>query len=284
MSTNGYTTIKKVDKILECVGVFTFDISIGQKCECLYPESRLAADDLTAIAKLSFPDSHSMLSSRNAECVYAYSYIALSTSSRVAGSVNSGKRGAPLSCYVYFRQVEDRTSSRGFCQKSFVIMSSSSGSFSNASELFGFVRAVGKKFFLAEEAGRGREVIEEAYSYSDQCRSPSSASLFRRTSSLSTRSMDLALPTSPVGNSEDHAVDELFTLVEGFWHVWEALVVGIPILVYAPGSAEVCSKAVIALLKLIEPLEYRVLYVRFSPCVTLTTQTSENRLPHVLLE
>ena len=160
-----------------------------------------------------------------------------------------------VQCYVYFRQVEDPTSSRGYYQKSFVLISSSSFNFSNSDELLSLARSIGNKYYIAEESGCGKEVLIDAFHHMShhhqvRRRSSSSTSLERlhRSSSI--------VSTSPMHTSHSHTIDTLYSLLPGLWHLWECLITGLPILVYCPGSPDDCSRLVIHLTTLIQPLHY----------------------------
>jgi hypothetical protein len=249
-------------KVVDAFGVFRFDLNEGQTCEFVYPHDGLPPDDLKTISMLSFPDSQSISQSGEVDCVYTFCYRVGSSSKT---PMSTGSSSSPLSeesfvqCYVYFRQVEDATNARGYYQKSFVLISSSSRLFSNADDLIGLVRRVGNKFYMAEETGCSREVLIDTFHHVE------ASGLYRlRTSSsdigtgltpLSTRSLELSgSPLSPSHSA--FALESIYLLIEGLWHLWEAVLVGLPIMVYCPGRADLCSRAVLALTSLISPVEY----------------------------
>ena len=250
-------------KLVDAFGVFTFDLNAGQSCEFVYPSDFMDSDDIKAISMLSFPDSQSIAHRQVFDCVYTFSYRA-STKSESNNGPSVTKRvlnsSDSLQCYVYFRQMEDLTNARGYYQKSFVLMSSSSSRFSNADDLLALVRRIGNKFYLAEESGCGREVLIDAYTHVEsngfvRMRSSSSSDFGASLTTLSTRSMELAgSPLSPSNSA--FAIESIYLLIEGLWHLWEALLVGIPIMVYCPSRADLCSRAVLAMPSIVAPIEY----------------------------
>ena len=250
-------------KLVDAFGVFAFDLNLGQICEYVYPHNVFTREDMKAISMLSFPDSQSATRSGISDCVYTFSYRIRGTDSSATDSaVRLGLDRATglLQCYVYFRQVEDPTNSRGYYQKSFVLISSSSRAFSNSNDLLTLVRRVGNKFYLAEETGCGREVLVDSYYHIQEIgftrhKSSSSSDLGTGLSSLSVRSLELSdSPSSP--SQSGAVVDVLFTLLPGLWHLWESLLVGLPVLVYCAGDASLCSRLVLSVPSLIAPLEW----------------------------
>ena len=250
-------------KLVDAFGVFAFDLNVGQICEFVYPSNVFSAEDLKAISMLSFPDSQSATRSGNYDCVYTFGYRVRGSSNSTTDSVvrlGLGRAPGLLQCYVYFRQVEDPSSARGYYQKSFVLISSYSRTFSNAGDLLTLVRRVGNKFYLAEETGCGREVLVDSYCHIEENgfsrhRSSSSSDMGTGLSSLSVRSLELS--ESPSSPSQSASVaDLLYTLLPGLWHLWEALLVGLPVLVYCPGDAGLCSRLSLSVPSLIAPLEW----------------------------
>jgi hypothetical protein len=253
----------RVTNLAEAFGVFVFDLNAGQACEFIYPNDRFSPSDLKTISMLSFPDSQSLSHRDSFDCVYAFGYRSSTGSDqRTASSRSSTDDGKSndMQCYVYFRQTEDPSNARGYYQKSFVLISRSSRTFSNAGDLTTLARRIGNKFFLAEESGCGREVLMDAYSHVEEhgfirLRSPSSSDLGMLLTSLSTRSLELSgSPLSPSNGA--FALESVYLLIEGLWHLWEALLVDLPILVYCPGRADLCSRIVLSLSSLTSPVEY----------------------------
>lgn len=251
-------------KLVYSFGVFVFDLNQGQSCEFCFPDDALSATDRKAISMLCFPDSQSASNSGNFESVYTFSYRVIEPVQN-SGSLRSNAEKEScsvefLQCYVYFRQVEDALSSRGYHQKSFVLMSSWSRSFSCADEMLRLSRRIGNKFYLAEERGCGKDVLIDAYGHVQEYgiiheQSAASMDLGTGLSSMTMRSLEI--PLSPKSSGRLGKIfDELYSLLSGLWHVWESLLAGLPILVHYPGSADMCSRAVLALPSLIFPIRY----------------------------
>jgi hypothetical protein len=241
-------------KLVHSFGVFYFDLNHGQSCEFSFPDGAVSEGDLKAISMLCFPDSQSATNTGNFDSVYTFSYRILKTNYEAPSRSSEGDF---LQCFVYFRQVEDPSNARGYYQKSFVLTSNWSRDFSSADDMLRLVRGVGNKFYLAERKGCGKDVLIDAYDHIQEYgyvrrRSGSAHDLGKGLSPLSERSLGPGL--SPRGNK---MIDEIHSLLRGLWHLWEALLVGLPILVHYPGSADLCSKTVLALPALINPIVYR---------------------------
>eukprot|EP00164_Ancoracysta_twista_P005295 GFYU01007249.1.p1 GENE.GFYU01007249.1~~GFYU01007249.1.p1 ORF type:complete len:759 (+),score=92.09 GFYU01007249.1:60-2336(+) len=98
---------------IECIGVVTFDLEIGQTMELCYPDNPLAADEMVNICFSAMPDSNS-------------SYIGDMTfyfRTKRATAVDDRTPDRFLYGYVHFRQHRDETISRGFFQKSVILLS-----------------------------------------------------------------------------------------------------------------------------------------------------------------
>jgi len=253
--------LDKIPRLVDAFGVFKFDLNFGQTCEFVYPADSLSSDDLKAISMLAFPDSQSGTQRDAFDCVYTFSHRLRGPRNHPSGDYGSSLResGQFIQCYVYFRQTEDASSARGYYQKSFVLISSSSRSFTNCDDLIALVRRVGNKFYLAEESGCGREVLMDAFSHVEEngfmrMRS-SSSDMGTSLTSLSIRSLELSgSPISP--STAAFALESIYLMIEGLWHLWEALLVGLPVLVYCPGRADMCSRLVLSMTSLISPVEY----------------------------
>ena len=253
-------TSEGFNKLVDSFAIFTFDLNLGQTCEYAYPPASFSAEDLKAISMLSFPDSQTV-NSNNFDCVYTFSYRSGKPSPTglpqpLQSQQPSGERFHQ--CYVYFRQVEDMSNPRGYYQKSFVMISSRSRTFQNSDEMFRLVRSIGNKFYLAEESGFGREILVDSYNHLEKhgisFRRGSYGEIAGRLSPISTRSSEISDPGSPSRSS--CSIDTVYSLFEGLWHLWEALMVGLPVLVYAPEDVDVCSHTVLAVSRLIQPIEY----------------------------
>jgi hypothetical protein len=248
-------------KLVESFAIFTFDLNLGHKCEYVYPANSFPLSELEAIAMLSFPDSQSA-NSNNCDCVYTFNYrLNTQPVTELTLPIKSKQKQCDkfVQCYVYFRQFEDQTNTRGYYQKSFVIISSYSEKFNNADDMLRLVRSVGNKYYIAEEVGCGREVLVDAFDHIEEfgyTRRRAESDLSGKPSPISTsKSLDLSPPSSP--SRSTNTFDTLYSLFEGMWHLWEAVIVGLPILLYAPGDPDICSRCVIAVSNLAAPVEYQ---------------------------
>lgn len=109
-----------------CICIVDFDIGVGQVLEHIYPPSTALSDnERTNICYLAFPDS-------NSGCMGDTKFH---VSLRTTNPLSSHQRAYNRECqphlkadvghywgYVYFRQVKDATSKRGYFQKSFVLV------------------------------------------------------------------------------------------------------------------------------------------------------------------
>jgi hypothetical protein len=154
---------------------------------------------------------------------------------------------------VYFRQVEDVTSARGYYQKSFVLFSSST---TIEEPLLAYARSIGHKFFIAEASGCGMDVLVDALDELNKSTGlslpvPRSSTVFDDSNRLSARTrLRLTL-----GDSRVDVPDLLYSFTDALWHLWESIMVGLPILVYA-GEPDVVCHLVTELTRLVAP--YRV--------------------------
>ena len=225
-------------------GVFKFDLNIGQTCELVEPRDFLSDSTLRSMSMLCFPDSQSIASkSMTYDCLYYFTFN-LPTPPHPHSSQTQSRS---IVCYVYFKQVEDRTCSRGYYQKSFVILSSSPRV---DEQLLSFARSIGNKYFIAESEGCGAEVLVDAlnqFSHSSvSARSPSNGSLC----------LDPTQPSSARSRPLVDTSDLVSSFLDGLWHVWEALMVGLPILVYANGADVVCH-LVTEISRLTSPFQFK---------------------------
>lgn len=111
---------------IHCVCIADFDIGVGQVLEHVYPQSTvLSESEKTNICMGAFPDS-------NSGCMGDTKFH---VSLRTTTPLTSHQRAYNRECqphlratdghfwgYVYFRQVKDATSKRGYFQKSFVLI------------------------------------------------------------------------------------------------------------------------------------------------------------------
>ncbi|XP_041458925.1 protein DENND6A-like [Lytechinus variegatus] len=115
-----------------CFCVVTFDLELGQALEFIYPSHiKLTEKEKMNICYLSFPDSNSgcmgdtQFSFRIRRCPDKRNFIHSKRSTEYNKHCLPTLQidAAHLYGYVYFRQVKDKTSRRGYFQKSLVLLS-----------------------------------------------------------------------------------------------------------------------------------------------------------------
>ncbi|XP_071495460.1 protein DENND6B-like [Diadema antillarum] len=122
----------KFSEWFHCFCVVTFDLELGQALEFIYPSHiKLTEKEKMNICYLSFPDSNSgcmgdtEFSFRIRRCPGkrepVYSRERLEYNRNCLPTLQTD--AAHLYGYVYFRQVKDKTSRRGYFQKSLVLLS-----------------------------------------------------------------------------------------------------------------------------------------------------------------
>lgn len=111
---------------IHCIAIVDFEIEKGQIIETVYPPSTILSDtERNNLVYMAFPDS-------NSNCTGDTSFhICLRTTQKLSELHRSYNREAKLDLkadighfwgYVFFRQVKDPTSKRGYFQKSFVLI------------------------------------------------------------------------------------------------------------------------------------------------------------------
>ena len=230
-------------------GVFKFDLNVGQTCEFLHPNGFLSADSAKCISMLCFPDSQSIATkSTTVDCLYYFTFRSKCGSDPSHQSpIESHSR---MCCYVYFRQVEDATSSRGYYQKSFVLFSNSAYI---QEDLLSYARSIGHKFFIAESSGCGIDVLVD--SLAELNKFPSDSLSLSRSSTVfddpihpgSRRRQQLS-----IGHFRIHVSDLLYSFLSSLWYLWESVMVGLPVLIYA-GEPDTACHLVTELTRLVSP-------------------------------
>ena len=234
-------------------GVFKFDLNVGQTCEFLHPSGLVSDECAKCISMLCFPDSQSIATkSTTVDCLYYFTYRFRSSS--IKCTQPASVTPPLICCYVYFRQVEDVTSARGYYQKSFVLFSNSP---SVQEDLLSYTRSIGLKYFLAESAGCGVDVLVDALVELNKFQSDSvplsrSSTVFDDPNHIAGyRRQQLS-----IGQSHIDISDLFFSFLDALWYLWESIMVGIPVLVYADEPDIVCHM-VTELNRLISPFPPR---------------------------
>ncbi|KAG5891310.1 hypothetical protein JTB14_002871 [Gonioctena quinquepunctata] len=253
-----------------CICVVTFDLELGQALESVFPRCvSLGKQEISNICYLAFPDSnsgcmgdtHFIIRLQNCQGKNLrpehHSYNAkCATSLQIDDSFCWG--------YVYFRQVKDIRLPRGYFQKSVVILS-----------YFPFNNLFSKLCsFIAPEYFENGEICLEAVCHSiDRWPSPKPGitlnlpllgSVFQTyipPSSHCSVNATLAFLSENGDNQIQTHVEELnlFEILQPVLsHIhllWELVIVSEPIVVMA-SSPTYCSSMVLALTRLIFPLQY----------------------------
>jgi hypothetical protein len=105
--------------------IVDFDIGVGQVLEHVHPPSALTDTERTNVCYLAFPDSNSGCMGDTQFFFTLRTKTPLQTNHRVYNrECNNGLKAdaGHYFGYVYFRQVKDATSKRGYFQKSFVLI------------------------------------------------------------------------------------------------------------------------------------------------------------------
>jgi hypothetical protein len=97
---------------------------------------------------------------------------------------------------------------------------------------------IGSKYFIAREHDIHLETMKDA---------------FDEIPRLGCKCESEDRSQKPIGNE----LEIFYSLAQGLWHVWDALIVGIPILMVSFGDPGMCSRLVIAATTLISPLRYK---------------------------
>lgn len=237
---------------LKCFCVVKFDIEIGQTLESTYPPIKFTDEEVTNICFMSFPDSNST----TGDTLYSFR-------TRVLGANNEEEF---LHGYVFFRQVKDASITRGYLQKSVVLLSTHSyvGLFKKV------MSVVGPIFFDC-----GSTLLEAAYHNIALWPAPvpgKTAELPILGSTLtyhvpfssstphiidpSTRVLAFTPRDQVVSNLQSVNIYAVFrALPSKLWLLWELVLTGEPLLIVSPSPPQ-CSDAVIGLVSLISPLRY----------------------------
>ncbi|XP_071960057.1 protein DENND6A-like [Antedon mediterranea] len=258
---------------LYCVCVVTFDLELGQALEFVYPSHvKLTEKERMNICYLSFPDSNSgcMGDTRFLFRIRRCMSRPLSTHSRAKydtkGPFHLQSDSAHLYGYVYFRQVKDNTSRRGYFQKSVVVLSK----LPYVMLFSHLVNTISPEYFE-----HGEPSLEAACHDIDQWPTPIPGEtlhlpiignvLHIRMPSVQDKltASSLKKPTEFSGSPltilpSINEVDLFRYLQPVLPHIqllWELILLGEPLVVMAPSPTE-CSNTVQALVSMIHPLRF----------------------------
>lgn len=303
ITTSGELDWGAFHRWISCLAVVTFDLEAGQAIEAILPEAHnMAEADLKSIRLLSFPDS-------NAGCMgdHEYSYrfrVSPEGSARrrrfSSSDETKAARGPRFQYgYVYFRQVPDRRSRRGYFQKSVVLISSRAlvGLFSE------MVATVAKAYFRG-----GHTALVAACA--EACKWPAPEAGVPLRLHMLGRKVQIQLPgrkdhdldlhrhrTQDMDAAPDHECLVpthgglnlyrcLQPLLLQAQHLWELVLCGEAILIQSP-SPITCSRLVLASLSLISPLkyhgDYRPYFTIYDPDCQGYATPAEGRRPAAIL-
>lgn len=113
--------LPQIQQWVRCLCIVNFDLLIGQTLELCVPDHTLSKDEMVNVANLAFPDSHSGVFG---DASFVFRFRSQQSSSNSNSSQN-GRRDPNYSFYfgwTYFRQKKDATISRGYFQKSVVLI------------------------------------------------------------------------------------------------------------------------------------------------------------------
>ncbi|CAH0561898.1 unnamed protein product [Brassicogethes aeneus] len=242
---------------LHCICIVTFDLELGQALETVYPKNiKLTKQEISNICYLAFPDSNSgcmgdtnfiirlqsSTGKKNLRPEHITYNLQCSTSLQIDGSHYWG--------FVYFRQVKDITLPRGYFQKSVVILS-----------LLPFNNLYSKisSFIAPEYFHTGEVSLEAACSNINQWPSPVPGVTLNLP--LLGSHFKSLIPLQGSYSSDNTYVDnvnlfEILQPVLSHIHLlWELVITSEPIVIMASSPTH-CSSMVLALTRIINPLQY----------------------------
>ncbi|EGC32555.1 hypothetical protein DICPUDRAFT_155470 [Dictyostelium purpureum] len=257
------TTINqaKKKKWINSFCIVNFDLEIGQVLEYSYPQVNFKEEETTNLCFLSFPDSNSHL---QGDIIYSFR-LRETTTNNGFGSFQYG--------YVFFKQVKDASISRGYLQKSVVLLSDESfvGLFKKVMEI------VGPLYF-----DHGNTLLEVAYQnimgwpelkLGQTYELPILGYIltFHVPHTRGTPHIIDPVVKQHIGSASQSPLWSEMKLVSNLksidiygcfknfttklWMLWELVLLGHPILVISP-NPPMCSDSVLALVSLISPLLY----------------------------
>ncbi|XP_060516029.1 protein DENND6A [Cylas formicarius] len=255
---------------LHCICIITFDLELGQALESVYPKHiRLTKQEISNICYLAFPDS-------NSGCMGDTSFV-IRVPSQGTKQLRSELVQYNAKClsslkvvethywgYVYFRQVKDITMPRGYFQKSVVLLS-----------YLPFVNLFSKLcgYIAPEYFEHGDASLEAVCCNIDAWPSPVPGSTlalpilgsvfqtYIPKSGNYTANSNLVSQSDSVGNQvimnvEDLNLFEILQPVLPHIHLlWELVITSEPIVVMASSPIN-CSSMVLALTRMISPLQF----------------------------
>jgi hypothetical protein len=268
---------------VHCIAIVDFEIEKGQIIETIYPQATILSDtERNNLVYMAFPDSNSNCTGDTAF------HISLRTTQKLSDLHRSYNREVKLDLkadighfwgYVFFRQVKDPTSKRGYFQKSFVLIT----------------RLPFHNFFT-ELTNRwapvyfknGVSALEEGYSQivtwpklitNTPLQLPILGSIYQlyiaantnkseSTNSSTTEPEDVtnnnntsssSTTTIPITINSPNEIDifgPFHTIIHHLQLMWELVLLGEPLVIIAPSPTD-SSLLVQALTNLISPLEYQ---------------------------
>lgn len=272
----------KFSQWLHCICVVTFDLELGQALEFIYPSHiKLSDKEKMNICYLSFPDS-------NSGCMgdTQFNFRIRQTSGKVNHHLlvrrKEYDRNSPvilqsdpahLFGFVYFRQVKDKSSRRGYFQKSVVLLSR----LPYINLFTELVELIAPEFF-----DKGEELIEAACHDIDQWSNPVPGDTLQLP--IMGTVLQVKIPAKgdikigalgiardavpqPMGSPLTvvpslHAVETFMCLQPVLPHIqllWELVLTNEPLVVMGPSPGITCG-TVHALINTISPLKYMTDY------------------------
>ncbi|XP_070559229.1 protein DENND6A-like isoform X2 [Ptychodera flava] len=265
---------------LHCVCVVTFDLELGQAMEVIYPSHvKLSEKEKMNICYLSFPDSNSgCMGDTQFNFRIRQHTSSVNRKSTTLSARNAYERRGPMSLqgenayfhgFVYFRQVRDKTSRRGYFQKSVVLIT-------KLPYINLFTQLI--EIIAPEYFENGEPCLEAACHDIDQWAAPHPGEMLhlptmgvvlqvripsKQEKAPSQSQIKKTTPLSPgsappiiIPSVNEVEVFKCFQpVLPHIQLLWELILTNEPIVVMAP-SPTICSDTVQALVSMISPLRY----------------------------
>lgn len=262
---------------LHSVAIVDFDIGVGQVLEHIYPPSAVLSDtEKTNICYLAFPDSNSGCHGDTKFHISLRTKRALTPHQRAYNRECQPHLKADLGHYwgyVYFRQVKDSTSKRGYFQKSFVLITRLP--FHNF--FYELIHRWAPAYFTSglstleqgyEQIGSWPKLITNSqlqlhilgsiyqiYIPAAANRSVNESTTTETEDVTNNNSTPGSIPISINSPNEIDVFGPLHTIIHHIQLMWELMLLGEPLVIIATSPTD-SSHIVQALTSLIHPLEY----------------------------
>ena len=234
-----------------CLATVTFEEGKGHIVDGIAPDI-LNASEKAQLAYLAIPDSLSF-ASKSVDTIHTFRL-------RYTSPIPLGS--CPLSNHRFifgvslFRQQADPLAHRGASQKSFVVLSNTPflHLWTKVCTILGYCPTVDSSMLT--------KALSEISSWPSYVSNPTNLDFFGNTLTL-----------GETGFRDIHLTEVFGEIFPALWHLWEALLIGLPILVVCPGDASRVSRAVLSCLSLLSPWQYQGDYRPYLPVFDKDYQT-----------